>query len=63
VGCWVQDQEGVVEVRYVEPVPKAAERVLRAEADRLTAWLGGVRVGTVYPSAAMKGLATDSSAV
>jgi hypothetical protein len=28
VGCWVQDEAGVVEVRYVEKVPKAAERAL-----------------------------------
>ena len=55
VGCWVQDAAGVVEVRYVETVPKAAQRALAAEAARLTAWLDGVRVGTVYPSAAMKG--------
>ena len=55
VGCWVQDAAGVVEVRYVETVPKAAQRALAVEAARLTAWLDGVRVGTVYPSAAMKG--------
>ena len=54
VGCWVQDAAGVVEVRYVEQVPKAAQRALAVEAERLTAWLDGVRVGTVYPSAAMK---------
>ena len=53
VGCWVQDAAGVVEVRYVETVPKAAQRALAVEAARLTAWLDGVRVGTVYPSAAM----------
>ena len=55
VGCWVQDAAGVVEVRYVETVPKAAQRALAVEATRLTEWLDGVRVGTVYPSAAMKG--------
>ena len=54
VGCWVQDAAGVVEVRYVEQVPKAAQRALTVEAERLTAWLDGVRVGTVYPSAAMR---------
>jgi hypothetical protein len=51
----VQDAAGVVEVRYVETVPKPAQRALAAEAARLTEWLDGVRVGTVYPSAAMKG--------
>ena len=35
--------------------PRRARRALAVEADRLTAWLDGVRVGTVYPSAAMKG--------
>ena len=34
---------------------KAAQKALRVEAERLTAWLDGVRVSTVYPSAAMKG--------
>jgi hypothetical protein len=54
VGCWVQDDAGVVAVRYVDRVPKAAEKALRVEAERLTAWLDGVRVSTVYPSAAMR---------
>jgi hypothetical protein len=50
----VQDDDGVVEVRLLEKLPAAAKRALAAEAERLTAWLDGVRVGTVYPSAAMK---------
>jgi hypothetical protein len=54
VGCWVQDGDGVVEVRLLEKLPAAARKALAAEAERLTDWLGGVRVGTVYPSAAMK---------
>ena len=54
VGCWVQDAEGVVDVRLVEKVPSPAVKALTAEAERLTEWLAGVRVGTVYPSAAMK---------
>jgi hypothetical protein len=54
VGCWVQDDDGVVEVRLLEKLPRAARAVLRAEAERLTDWLDGVRVGTVYPSTAMK---------
>ncbi|MBA8796014.1 hypothetical protein FHX74_003655 [Friedmanniella endophytica] len=58
VGCWVQDDAGVVEVRLLEPVPAVAQRALRTEAERLTAWLDGVRIGTVYPSAAMKPVAT-----
>jgi hypothetical protein len=55
VGCWVQDDAGVVGLRYVDKVPKAGEKALQVEADRLTAWLDGTRVSTVYPSAAMKG--------
>jgi hypothetical protein len=54
VGCWVQDDAGVVEVRTLEKLPKAALDALEAEAARLTDWLDGVRVGTVYPSSAMK---------
>ncbi len=50
VGCWVQDDDGVVEVRLLEERRAAAQAALKAEAERLTAWLDGVRVGTVYPS-------------
>jgi hypothetical protein len=54
VGCWVQDDDGVVEVRLLENLPAGARQALDAEAGRLTDWLGGVRVSTVYPSTAMK---------
>jgi hypothetical protein len=54
VGCWVQDDAGTVEVRLLEEVPAAGREALDAEAARLTAWLAGDRVGTVYPSIAMK---------
>jgi hypothetical protein len=54
VGCWVQDESGVVEVRLLEKLPRAATAALAVEAERLTAWLDGTRVGTVYPSVAMK---------
>ncbi len=54
VGCWVQDDAGVVEVRTLEKLPRAALRALDVEAGRLTEWLDGVRVSTVYPSSAMK---------
>ena len=54
VGCWVQDGAGVVEVRAEEDLPRAAEAALAVEAERLTAWLDGTRVSTVYPSEAMK---------
>ncbi|WP_134764906.1 winged helix DNA-binding domain-containing protein [Nocardioides sp. 1609] len=54
VGCWVQDDAGTVAVRLLEPVTSAARAALDAEAVRLTGWLDGQRVGTVYPSALMK---------
>lgn len=54
VGCWVQDDAAVVRVCLLEPVPARVRRSLDAEAARLTQWLDGVRVGTVYPSPAMK---------
>ncbi|MFC5003202.1 winged helix DNA-binding domain-containing protein [Dactylosporangium cerinum] len=54
VGCWVQDPAGVVEVRLLEDVPAAARRALDAEASRLTAWLDGFRVPSVYHSPAMR---------
>ena len=54
VGCWVQDGAGVVHVELLEEVSPAEREALDLEAARLTGWLDGVRVGTVYPSSAMK---------
>jgi hypothetical protein len=54
VGSWVQDEAGVVQVRLLESVPAAARRCLDAEAARLTAWLGGFRVPSLYRSPAMR---------
>jgi hypothetical protein len=54
VGAWVQDDEGVVSVHLLEPVPDAARAALDVVSVRLTTWLDGVRVGTVYPSPAMR---------
>jgi hypothetical protein len=59
VGCWVQDDDGVVEVRLLEELPTAGRKALEAEAARLTEWLGGVRIGTVYPSSAMKSVVAE----
>jgi hypothetical protein len=55
VGCWVQDPAGVVHLRLLEDVPASGGAALQAEAERLTAWLDGVRISTVYSSPAMKG--------
>jgi hypothetical protein len=54
VGCWVQDAEGVVHVDLLEEVTAAEREALDLEAARLTGWLDGEIVGTVYPSSAMK---------
>jgi hypothetical protein len=54
VGCWVQDDEGVVHLHLLEEVTKAETALLDAEAQRLTRWLDGVVISTVYPSPAMK---------
>src|SRR6185369_9925551 len=48
VGCWVQDDAGVVEVHLLERVSPAARRTLDAEAARLTVWLDGLRVPSIY---------------
>jgi hypothetical protein len=54
VGCWVQGSDGVVELRLLESVSPAQREALDQEAARLTAWLGGTVVGTVYRSRAMR---------
>jgi hypothetical protein len=54
VGCWVQDDQGVVHVHLVEELTKAQAALLDLEAERLTEWLDGVVIGTVYPSPTMK---------
>jgi hypothetical protein len=54
VGCWVQDAAGAVHVELLQDPGPAGRAALAVEAARLEAWLGGVRVGTVYPSPAMK---------
>lgn len=54
VGAWVQDVDGIVQVRLLEDVAPPARQALQAEARRLTEWLAGQRVFAVYPSPAMK---------
>jgi hypothetical protein len=54
VGCWTQDRDGVVRVVTADRLPSAATSALEAEAERLTAWLDGEIVTTVYKSALMK---------
>ncbi len=54
VGCWVQDEVGVVRTVLRESVGVEATAALAAEADRLTAWLDGLRIASVYTSLQMK---------
>ena len=54
VGCWIQDADGVVQVRLLETVSSQAKRALETEAARLSEWLGGVKIGTGYNSPSMK---------
>ena len=55
VGAWVQDEGGRVVVLPHEDTGADARAALAAEAERLTAWLGGEVVGSVYKSRLMKG--------
>jgi Winged helix DNA-binding domain len=49
VGGWAQDDEGRVVVRLLDDVGAEAHGLLQAEAARLEAWLGGVRVPARFP--------------
>lgn len=53
-GAWVQDEAGVVRVLPCHELPGAAAEALGHEAERLTAWLDGVRVVNVYASPLMR---------
>lgn len=56
VGAWVQDEDGVVSVLECPgtDIGREGRAALALEAERLTAWLDGVRISTVYPSALTK---------
>ena len=54
VGCWVQDPEGVVVVVPRQDPGSEALAALRVEAERLTAWLDGAKVSSVYSTRQMK---------
>ncbi|PWN01567.1 hypothetical protein DJ010_18685 [Nocardioides silvaticus] len=57
VGCWVQDEDAVVKVLLRHDIGSEGAAALDAEAERLTAWLDGVRIVNVYASPQMKGAA------
>ena len=54
VGCWVQDEDGVVRVVVREDVGAEAGAALDVEARRLSAFLDGVRINSVYASPEMR---------
>ena len=54
VGCWVQDDDGVVQVVLRDDVGADGRAALDAEAERLTTWLDGIRISSVYSSLQMK---------
>lgn len=53
VGAWVQDPAGRVGLRFAIDVRAAARRALEEAAERLTVWLDGQVISTVYKSALM----------
>ncbi len=56
VGCWVQDDDGRVRVLHRRDPGTTARRALDVEAARLTAWLDGQVISTIYKSQLMKGV-------
>ena len=55
VGCWVQDDDGAVRTVLCEDIGADGQAALEAEAERLTGWLEGQRISTVYSSPLMRG--------
>ena len=58
VGCWVQDPEGAVVVVPCGDPGSEALAALQVEAERLTGWLDGAKVSTVYTSTQMRSALT-----
>ncbi len=54
VGCWVQDPDGVVVVVPRGDPGREALAALQVEAERLSTWLAGAKVSTVYASPQMR---------
>jgi hypothetical protein len=55
VGGWTQRDDGTVVVVPAEPLGRAATQALAAAADRLTAWLDGDVVKSIYQSPLARG--------
>lgn len=56
IGAWVQDGDGVVSAVLRPGQSDEARELLAAEADRLTRFLDGVVIASVYKSQVMKGI-------
>lgn len=54
VGCWVQDSAGAVVPVLREDIGAEGTAAVTVEAERLTRWLGGEVIGSLYASAQMK---------
>ena len=54
VGCWVQDPDGVVVPVLLEDIGSDGAAAIAAEAGRLTRWLDGHVISSVYSSRQMK---------
>jgi hypothetical protein len=59
VGGWTQREDGTVVVVPVAELPAAAVEPLEAEAERLTAWLDGEVVRSIYQSPLVRALAAE----
>jgi hypothetical protein len=55
VGGWAQEPDGTVLVVPADPLPGAAKRPLAAAAERLTTWLDGDVVRSIYQSPLARG--------
>jgi hypothetical protein len=55
VGCWIQDSDGTVQLVLRRTVPREAQRLLDEEAARLTAWLAGRVISSVYMARQRRG--------
>lgn len=55
VGCWVQDDDASVRVVPTADLTTRDRKRLDVEAERLTAFLDGVTISSVYKSREMKG--------
>lgn len=55
VGCWVHEEDGTVKVLLRESIGAEERAAFAVEAERLTAWLDGVKVSTIYNTQMMKG--------